>query len=246
MPGTDNYRLPTDPAVSMSSNTLRFGRCSTPEEMEQLGRPLSVRNPDPKDEAKIPNSPSFQPGVDDASYFNHPTGIDISAVPIVQEPPAFALAKTYSDLSTPPFLGDEFAIPTSPDLSEQTSRSFAARAYSKSPLSKSPGKGFMGKMVGAAKKMKNRTGNVNRLLYGDLSATTGPLPKQRIDLNETSTISLVPSAIQRQEQLELQPHWGQEDYLRQGGSGQIDPATQGFPVTLPPLPKERELPVSSI
>lgn len=244
---TEHYRLPSESAVFMTSIPRGLSRLSEPTEVEQPGKPLSVRNPDVRDEADIADSPSFQPGLDDASYFNYATGIGISAMPVLQEQPTFALAKRYSDSSAPFTLANGYAIPTSPDLGEQTSRGFVDKVYSKSPLSKSPGRDIMRKMVGAAKKavntgMKGRTGNMNRLVQGDRLVAPGTLPKQTINLNDTSTISLVPSAVQRQEAKELQPHWGQENYLRQGGNGQTNP-TQGLPVELPPLPKERELPV---
>lgn len=240
-------------AAAPSTTPLHFETRQLLEAHEEVRvKPLSVRNPDGNEEGKLQHSPSFQPGVDDASYFNYPTGIGISALPVFQEQPTFSLAKTYSDQAAPFTLGGNgFVIPTSPDLNEQTSRGFSDRVYSRSPLSKSPGKGIMGKMVGAAKKVvqtgiKSRTGNLNRLMQSDRLAPIGSSPKHRIKLDE-STISLVPSAVQRQEAQELQPHWGQEDYLRQGAIGQRHPVARGgFPVELPPLLRERELPVSNV
>lgn len=251
-PVTHGFMLPSTSAISEAPTHLGRGRMAEAEYLEQRASPLSVRNPDPGDDANIAYSPSYQPGVDDASYFSFPTGVGISALPIPQEQPTFALAKTYSDRNPLFTSGLGYAIPTSPDPTEQTSRSFADKVYSKSPLSKSPGKGgFVGKMVGTAKKvvhtgLKHRGGNVNRLSHGDRLTPLGTPSTQRINLNDSSPISLVPSAVQRQEAQDLQPRWGQEEYLRHAETGRRDFAMQALRVDLPPVDKERELPVRSI
>lgn len=239
---------PSPPTYAPTSAMTGLHRLATSGELEHRTNPLSVRNPDAPDDEELGNSASFEPGQDDASYFNYPTGIGISAMPPSHEQP-FALAKTYSDLYGPIIPGNGYAIPTSPDLGEQTSRRFTDKMYSKSPLSKSPGKGIMGKMVGAAKRVVNtgirsRTGNFNRILHGDHLPLDKAPQKHRINLDDESTVSLVPSAVQRQEAQELQPHWGQEEYLLWGKTAHRDYETQSFPVDLPPAVKERELPVS--
>lgn len=204
-----------------SSSAVRDGRTSpatslTPPHHDTL----SVRNPDPNRNGHLSQSPSFQPGIDDASYFNIPTGVGIPAIPAPTEESAFPLAKAYSDLAAPPTLGGQgFVIPTSPDLSGQSKRTFVDKVYSKSPLSKSPGKGFMGKMVGAAKKavhtgIKGRTGNVQKLMHNEGSAPDTK-SRPRIRLDDGSAISQVPTMAQQQEARDLRNGWGDEIHFRQ-------------------------------
>lgn len=205
---------------------------------------LSVRNPDPRRD-NIPQGSLFQ-SQNEESYFNVNPGLGIPfAAP---ESRTFPLAKTCPDSSAPPkFGGHSPVIPISPDLSGQSRPTFADKIYSKSPLSKSPGKGLMDKVVGAAKKVqtgfKGRGGNIQRLMHNEPHSPE-PLTRPRMNLDRTSTISQVPTAVQRQEERDLQHHWGPERYYIQGGV--TNPVAQPAVINGDPFqatPRERELPV---
>lgn len=198
-----------------SATTAHNGVRQTPSFPASTEGTLFVRNPDSNRDSAIHQEP-IRPEEHDNSYFNYATGMPI---PAPQESATFPLAKTYSDLYTPSMLGAQSpVIPTSPDLSGQSRRTFADKVYSKSPLSKSPGKNFMDKVVGAAKKavhtgIKGRTGNGGRSTHNE-ELTSEMRSRPRINLDDASSTSLVPTAIQLQEQQDLQHQWGKEGYLR--------------------------------
>lgn len=226
----------------VNATTVHSGVRQTPSFPASTESALFVRNPDSTRDSAIHQKP-IRPEEDDNSYFNYATGMPI---PAPGESATFPLAKTYSDWHAPSMLGAQGpVIPTSPDLSGQSRRTVADKVYSKSPLSKSPGKNFMGKMVGAAKKavhtgIKSRTGNGGRSTHNE-EPTSVMRARPRINLDDASSISLVPTAIQLQEQQDLQNQWGNEGYLRH----EANPNGQ-FAVSdeFSSNSRERDLPVS--
>ncbi|KAJ9104794.1 hypothetical protein QFC19_003935 [Naganishia cerealis] len=184
----------------------------------------------------------------DSSYFNYHTGNDISdASPPLHSAP-FSLAKTYSDWDSPSYAG-AYAIPMSPDVNAGGAIvGGTIRLYNNSPLSKSPGKRFVGKVVDVAKKavpagMKQRAGNFNRIIHNDRLTFGGPTSKDRLKSYYSPAMSQVPSMVERQEAQELQPHWGNELYGTMMGTGETKPLPVIFSASEKSLiPKERELP----
>ncbi|KAJ9108850.1 hypothetical protein QFC21_000170 [Naganishia friedmannii] len=204
-----------------------------------------------KDSPKIQES-TFHQAPPDTSYFNYRTGVDLSANSIPDHTAPFSLAKTYTDWDTP-LSSRLYAIPMSPDMNGGGNAPTATnRLYSSSPLGKSPGKRFVGKMVDVAKKavpagMKNRAGNLNRFMSNNDRLSFGsPITEERLLPKQSPAISQAPSMVERQEAQSLQPHWGNEMYGTHGTAMWTGETINAFgvdqDVASTETPKERELP----
>lgn len=263
-------RKPTTPDWTASNTSADLGANSEPTAVESPFRSKSkvgassVRHtqahpsPDATDDYRRlqlkdlpyiqePTSHHVQPNM---SYFNYRTGVELSDAPLPAHSGPFSLAKTYTDWDTPLSSG-AYAIPMSPEMNEgSTAPTATNKLYSSSPLSKSPGKRFVGKMVDVAKKavpagMKYRAGNLNRLMSNDRLFLAGSMAKDRLPPHHLPAISHAQSLMERQEVEDLQPHWGNELYGPTVPTQEtIAASTADLECGFPEIPKERELPVS--
>ncbi|KAJ9125201.1 hypothetical protein QFC22_000155 [Naganishia vaughanmartiniae] len=184
----------------------------------------------------------------DTSYFNYRTGVDLSAASLPDHSAQFSLAKTYTDWATPISTG-LYAIPMSPDMNGGGSAPSAGhRLYSKSPLTKSPGKRFVGKLVDVAKKavpagVKHGAGNLNRFMHNDRVSFGGSNFKDHHTSKFSPAISQAPSIVERREAQDMQPHWGNELHgMAMSSVEMINASEADQDLRYAATPKERELP----